>query len=104
MFSKRAGSVRLALACLAMLVLAAPAWAQLTRGIISGTVSDNSGGVLPGVTVTITNQDTGVVRTTVSNDSGVYRVPALEPGAYTAQISGAGAATGVALLELYDVP
>ena len=37
-----------------------------------------------------------------SRDSALLVV--LEPGAYTAQISGAGAATGVALLELYDVP
>ncbi len=74
---------RFAVVCLAVVALAAPAWAQLTRGIISGVVTDSGGGVLPGVTVTITNQDTGVVRSTVSNDAGVYRAPALEPGVYT---------------------
>ncbi len=63
-----------------------PAAAQLTRGIISGVVSDTGGGVLPGVTVTITNQDTGVVRATTTNDSGVYRAPALEPGAYAVRV------------------
>lgn len=76
----RAG--RLALVCLAMLACALPAWAQLTRGIISGTATDSSGGVLPGVVVTVTNQATGAVRTAVTSDSGVYRAPALEPGVY----------------------
>ena len=45
----RAGLQRVALVCAAMLALAVPAGAQLTRGIISGTVSDTSGAVLPGV-------------------------------------------------------
>jgi hypothetical protein len=79
----RAGLQRLALACAAMLVLAVPAGAQLTRGIISGTVADTSGAVLPGVTVTVTNQETGAIRTAVTTDAGVYRAPALEPGTYT---------------------
>lgn len=75
-------SLRQALLCLALLAAAVPASAQLTRGIISGVVTDSGGGVLPGATVTITNQDTGVVRATTSNDSGVFRAPALEPGTY----------------------
>jgi outer membrane receptor protein involved in Fe transport len=79
----RAELQRLALACAAMLVLAVPAGAQLTRGIISGTVADTSGAVLPGVTVTVTNQETGAIRTAVTTDAGVYRAPALEPGTYT---------------------
>jgi hypothetical protein len=74
---------RFAVVGLAVVALATPAWAQLTRGIISGVVTDSGGGVLPGVTVTMTNQDTGVVRSTISNDAGVYRAPALEPGVYT---------------------
>ncbi|MGV3519724.1 TonB-dependent receptor [Luteitalea sp.] len=82
MSSTFAQSLRRALLCLALLAAAVPASAQLTRGIISGVVTDSGGGVLPGATVTITNQDTGVVRTTTSNDSGVFRAPALEPGTY----------------------
>lgn len=75
-------SLRRALLCLALLAAAVPASAQLTRGIISGVVTDSGGGVLPGATLTITNQDTGVVRATTSNDAGVFRAPALEPGSY----------------------
>jgi len=76
----------LALTALAVLVGSLPAQAQLTRGIISGTVTDSGGGVLPGVTVTIVNQDTGVDRATVTNESGVFRAPALEPGTYTVRV------------------
>src|SRR5687767_10184276 len=68
-----------------LVVLAAvtAAEAQLTRGTISGTVTDTSGAVVPGARVTITNQDTGLVRSATASDDGLYRVPALEPGAYT---------------------
>jgi len=68
---------------LTSLVSASRVEAQATRGIISGTVSDKSGAMLPGVTVTITNQDTGIARTTVSSSAGIYRVAALENGTYT---------------------
>lgn len=73
-------------AALAVLALPGIAAAQMTRGTITGTVTDSSGGVLPGVTVTITNQATGVVRTTVSNEEGIYRAPAVEPGSYTVRV------------------
>jgi hypothetical protein len=48
----------------------------------NGRVLDQGDAVLPGVTVTVTNQNTGVVRTTVSNEEGVYYLPGLEPGMY----------------------
>ena len=62
--SRQRVGLRIAAACLALCAAALPAAAQLTRGIISGTVTDAGGGVLPGVTVTVTNQETGVARTT----------------------------------------
>ncbi len=52
---------------------------------INGRVLDQGDAVLPGVTVTITNQNTGVVRTTVSNGEGLYFLPGLEPGVYNVQ-------------------
>ena len=67
---------------LAVLVVSLPASAQQQLGAIQGTISDSTGAVMPGVTVTVTNADTGVTRTTVSNQSGVYRVPSVEPGSY----------------------
>ena len=50
---------------------------------IQGTVTDNSGAVVPGATVTVTNQETGVVVRAVTGDSGFYRVSALVPGRYS---------------------
>lgn len=66
------------------LSLAAPAFAQsqAVNGTIEGTVSDSSGGVLPGVTVTITNTDTGAERAVVTNEKGLYRAPLLQLGNY----------------------
>jgi len=45
-------------------------------------VADVSGGVAAGVTVTVTNLDTGATSTVVTNDSGLYRAPLLPLGAY----------------------
>ena len=72
------------LSALLSLSLTAPALAQsqAANGAIEGTVSDSSGGVLPGVTVTITNLDTGAERAVVTNDKGLYRAPLLTLGTY----------------------
>lgn len=50
---------------------------------LSGTVTDSTGGVLPGTTVTATNDATGVVSTAVTNAAGVYNFPRLPLGVYT---------------------
>ncbi|MGH9349059.1 MAG: TonB-dependent receptor domain-containing protein [Vicinamibacterales bacterium] len=60
----------------------AAAQGQAINGTIEGTVTDQSGGVLPGVTVTVTNTDTGDTRVAVTNESGLYRAPLLPLGAY----------------------
>ena len=54
--------------------------AQEFRGSITGTVTDKSAAVLPGVTVTATNVDTGVGTTAVTNADGIYLLPFLTPG------------------------
>src|ERR1700736_2306253 len=65
-------------------LLAAPAYAQATaaNGSIEGSIVDTSGGVLPGVTVTISNTDTGTERSVVTNEKGLYRAPLLPLGNY----------------------
>ncbi|HEY2381029.1 MAG TPA: carboxypeptidase-like regulatory domain-containing protein, partial [Terriglobia bacterium] len=68
----------------------APASAQLTRGFISGIVSDSSGAVLAGVEVTITNTATNISRDTITNDTGLYRFAAVEPGDYRVEFKLAG--------------
>jgi hypothetical protein len=63
------------------LFLAAPVFAQ--DASLGGTVTDPSGAVIPGATVTATNEGTGVVATAVTNSAGVYNFPRLLFGTYT---------------------
>lgn len=80
------------LLCMLAVVLAMPATAQTTNGAIAGIVSDAQGGVLPGVTVTLRNTDTGLTRTVVTEADGRYRVGGLPPGRYglNAELQGFG--------------
>lgn len=73
--------------CLAVANLAG---AQEQRGSIEGVIRDSSGAVLPGVTVEVRNVDRGAMASTSTDDTGVYRFPALAPGRYdvTATLSG----------------
>ena len=59
------------------------ALAQRTTGSIIGRVTDDSGAVLPGVTVTIKGETIVGTQTSVSNEQGLYRFAALPPGSYT---------------------
>src|SRR5713101_2500800 len=64
--------------------------AQSSDASLLGTVTDTSGGVIPGVTVKAANTKTGVVSSSISNDAGIYNFPALQPGEYhvTAEMPG----------------
>src|ERR1051325_419767 len=64
----------------------ANAWSQATAEI-SGTVRDQSGAVLPGVEVMATQTDTGIVRTTISNETGSYVLSNLPVGPYRLEAS-----------------
>jgi len=70
-------------------------YAQQTTGTISGTVADETGGVLPGVSLTARNTGTEATRTVVSDDEGRYRLPQLVPGDYELQAELAGFQTAV---------
>jgi len=72
-----------------MVMVASLAYAQATS-TFNGRVVDQGDAVLPGVTVTVTNTATGVVRTTVSNAEGQYFLPGLEPGTYQVKTELAG--------------
>ena len=88
--------IRRILMCFALLSsLAWPAYAQFETGSITGTVQDRSGGVLPGVTVTLRNLDTNVTQVTTTNDSGAYEFFTLRVGRYEvkAELSGFSTAT-----------
>lgn len=72
----------LVLAAWCLVTLPAFGQSQAINGTIEGTVSDSSGAVLPGVTVTLTNTDTGAVRSVVTNERGIYRALLLPLGTY----------------------
>jgi hypothetical protein len=57
------------------------AFAQ-TTGSVNGTVTDNTGAVLPGVTVTATSPVLMGVQSAITNENGIYRFPSLPPGTY----------------------
>jgi trimeric autotransporter adhesin len=63
--------------------------AQSFQGGLRGAVRDAQG-VIPGVTVTLTNEATGVARDTVTNESGEYSFPAVDPGTYSVKAGVAG--------------
>jgi Carboxypeptidase regulatory-like domain/TonB dependent receptor len=63
-------------------LLAIPAFSQLPTATILGDAKDASGGVLPGVTVTVVNVETGLTRVAKTADDGAYRVPELPVGNY----------------------
>src|SRR6476660_426432 len=67
---------------------------------LSGTVADVSRALIPGVEVTATNTGTGVVGTVITNESGTYRFPSLQPGSYEVKASLAGFQTQTFRLSL----
>jgi type 1 fimbria pilin len=69
-------SVWVALVLMVLAVL--PAHAQMTTATLNGTVTDPTGAVVPDATVNVTNVDTGVSRTTVTNQAGEYAMPAID--------------------------
>ena len=78
---RRARPVRWA--WLLVVLATASAGAQEFRGTVTGKVTDPSSALLPGVTVTATNVDTGVTTSALSNAEGIYLLPFLMPGRYT---------------------
>src|SRR5919198_965411 len=64
------------------LVLPAFTFAQTTNATLGGTVSDATGALIPGVSITATNTQTGIVSTVVSNETGAYQFASLQPGTY----------------------
>ena len=79
----------LGVAALILLLFCAQAFSQ-SNASINGTVTDESEGVLPGATVTVTNVETGITKEAFTNDSGVYNFPGLQVGLYrvTAELDG----------------
>ena len=73
-----------------VLALSALALGQTTTATLSGTLTDQSGGALPGVQVSIMNRGTGVQRTVTSDGAGRFTAPQLAPGLYDVTATMAG--------------
>jgi len=79
------------IACLAIsLFTAFPAFGQQLTGTLSGTTRDTTGALIANAKVTMTNQLSGDVRTTVSNASGYFSITAVQPGTYAVTVEAAG--------------
>ena len=88
------------IAALILLLTSTTSFAQATAQL-GGRITDESGGVLPGVTVTVVQTDTGLTRTSVTDDKGTYVIPNLPTGPYRLEASLQGfrthAQTGIVL-------
>ncbi|HJZ70268.1 MAG TPA: TonB-dependent receptor, partial [Vicinamibacterales bacterium] len=76
---------RLFLAAVLLALSASAAAAQITSATISGTIKDETGGVLPGADVVLKNVETGFTRSAVTDSNGYFTVPGLAPGRYEAR-------------------
>lgn len=91
---------KLSFCAVLVLLASAPAWAQDTA--LTGTVADPTGAVIPGATVTITNEATKAVRTVTTGEDGKYLVTQLDPGRYRVEVKAPGFKTGIR--DGLDVP
>src|SRR5262245_36031725 len=73
-------------AALVLALIPAAAAAQSVSGSISGTVVDQSRQVIPGATVTLTDEQTGGARTAATTDTGAFVFSAVQPARYTLRI------------------
>jgi hypothetical protein len=71
-----------AILLMALALFVSPLNGQSTNGSIGGTIEDPTQALLPGVKVTVTNVNTGVASTSLTNETGVYNFPTLPPGQY----------------------
>src|SRR5215213_1827601 len=96
--------------CIVLVGVCAPAYAQRTTGAIVGTVTDESGAVLPGVTVTLSGAGVAGTPSTTTGENGTFRFPSLPPGEYNLSIQLQGFATVsrekivVPLGEIVEIP
>ncbi|HEX8180510.1 MAG TPA: TonB-dependent receptor [Pyrinomonadaceae bacterium] len=87
---QRCGSFFSLISCaLVMLCLATTVAAQFRAGV-QGTVTDQSGGIIVGATLTLTNKETNKVQTATTSDDGFYRFTNLPPGRYTLTVDQSG--------------
>jgi hypothetical protein len=77
------------LAALFVLAVCGVAWSQSVQGVLTGTITDPTGAVVPNATVTITNVGTNASQTVTTGGDGSYRFALVPPGAYTVMVKAA---------------
>src|SRR5436190_11703997 len=86
----RANSIWTAAILALSLSLCSNLFSQVDTGSILGTVRDASGGVVPGATISLTNENMGLTLKTTTNADGNYQFPSLRVGAYSVSVEAAG--------------
>src|SRR5688572_18614190 len=81
--------------CAMMALTFCVAFAQRDLGTITGTVTDTTGGVVPGANIAIIEQATGVRSTAETDSTGTYVRTLLKPGIYTVEVEAAGFKKGI---------
>src|ERR1700722_8711584 len=92
---KLATGVAVLVTLLFSLMVGSIAQAQVTGATLSGTVSDSSGGVVVGATISSRNTATGIVREATTDSAGLFTIPNLVPGDYEVKVTAAGFSTAV---------
>ena len=78
--------LEIAVATILCLGFSSTAFGQINASV-GGRVSDASGALIPGVEITAKNIDTGILTTGISNETGSYQFPSLQPGRYLVSAS-----------------
>jgi hypothetical protein len=92
---KLATGVAVLVTLLFSLMVGSIAQAQVTGATLSGTVSDSSGGVVVGATISSRNTATGIVREATTDSAGLFTIPNLVAGDYEVKVTAAGFSTAV---------
>src|SRR5579864_8733072 len=82
--------IGIVIATLMVVILSSALLAQTDTGRILGTVFDQTGAIVPGATVTITDTDRGTTRNLTTNDAGEYQAPNLIAGTYIVRVAAMG--------------
>jgi hypothetical protein len=94
------GALLMAVMLLTICFVSSTANAQILYGSVTGTVSDMTGAVIPGVAVTLTDQGTGAVRSTTVSGGGSYLLLDVLPGVYTVAVPAKGNFAGTSVKNI----
>jgi carboxypeptidase family protein/TonB-dependent receptor-like protein len=94
------GSVAITLVVVFMLFGAISSYSQVTGATLSGTITDSSGGVIPGAQISVTNTATGIKQEFQADSAGYYTAPNLAPGTYEVRVTAKGFNTTILTVTL----